>query len=260
MRLSLAITLLTTLIPALTTAHTKPDYDKEPEGNAITKPGLHDPVEAGKPYTVEWKADTPGPISIVLLRGPSKNVKPIDTLAEKIDNNGKFVWTPSKDLEPDPTHYGLMIVVEKSGKYQYSTQFGVKNPGYKKEDHKDDDEDEDKDKTVTITSVPTSSSSSDEIYGPPTTSWSSFPVTRTICPLCAQYAFATPFAFTTISAVPIVGYPTPMGSYGHSKSSNSGLSSAASRSSFIGAPDRNFAGLGIAAVAAAASVLAILIL
>ena len=249
MRLSLAITLLTTFIPALTTAYTKPDYNKEPKGNAISKPGLDDPVEAGKPYTIEWKADTPGPISIVLLRGPSKNVKPIDTLADKIDNDGKFEWTPSKNLEPDTTHYGIMIVVEKTGQYQYSTQFGVKNPGYKKEDHT----------TATITSAPTTSTPNDNVDSAPTTSWSSFPVTRTICPLCVQYAFATPFAFTTMSVVPIVdatsSSATPTSSYGYSKSSNSGLSSAASRSMFIGAPDRSIAGLG---VAVAASVLAIL--
>lgn len=249
MRLSLAITLLTTFIPALTTAYTKPDYNKEPKGNAISKPGLDDPVEAGKPYTIEWKADTPGPISIVLLRGPSKNVEPIDTLADKVDNDGKFEWTPSKNLEPDTTHYGIMIVVEKTGQYQYSTQFGVKNPGYKKEDHT----------TATITSAPTTSTPNDNVDSAPTTSWSSFPVTRTICPLCVQYAFATPFAFTTMSVVPIVdatsSSATPTSSYGYSKSSNSGLSSAASRSMFIGAPDRSIAGLG---VAVAASVLAIL--
>ena len=251
MRLSLAIILLTTFIPALTTAYTKPDYNKEPKGNAISKPGLDDPVEAGKPYTIEWKADTPGPISIVLLRGPSKNVEPIDTLADKVDNDGKFEWTPSKNLEPDTTHYGIMIVVEKSGQYQYSTQFGVKNPGYKKENHT----------TATITSAPTTSTPNDNVDSAPTTSWSSFPVTRTICPLCVQYAFATPFAFTTMSVVPIVdatsSSATPTSSYGYSKSSNSGLSSAASRSMFIGAPDRSIAGLG---VAVAASVLALLIL
>lgn len=249
MRLSLAITLLTTFIPALTTAYTKPDYNKEPKGNAISKPGLDDPVEAGKPYTIEWKADTPGPISIVLLRGPSKNVEPIDTLADKVDNDGKFEWTPSKNLEPDTTHYGIMIVVEKTGQYQYSTQFGVKNPGYKKEDHT----------TATTTSAPTTSTPNNNVDSAPTTSWSSFPVTRTICPLCVQYAFATPFAFTTMSVVPIVdatsSSATPTSSYGYSKSSNSGLSSAASRSMFIGAPDRSIAGLG---VAVAASVLAIL--
>lgn len=251
MRLSLAIILLTTFIPALTTAYTKPDYNKEPKGNAISKPGLDDPVEAGKPYTIEWKADTPGPISIVLLRGPSKNVKPIDTLADKIDNDGKFEWTPSKNLEPDTTHYGIMIVVEKTGQYQYSTQFGVKNPEYKKEDHT----------TATTTSAPTTSTPNNNVDSAPTTSWSSFPVTRTICPLCVQYAFATPFAFTTMSVVPIVdatsSSATPTSSYGYSKSSNSSLSSAASRSMFIGAPDRSIAGLG---VAVAASVLALLIL
>lgn len=110
----------------LASAYTQPDYNKPPTGNAISKPGLHDLVTAGKPYTIQWKPTTKGPISLVLLRGPSSNAEPIHTLAEGIENAGHFEWTPSKDLEPDSSHYGVLLVVEGSGQYQYSTQFGVK--------------------------------------------------------------------------------------------------------------------------------------
>ncbi|ODM23884.1 hypothetical protein SI65_01474 [Aspergillus cristatus] len=120
-------TAILSAMAALASAYTQPDYNQSPSGNAITKPGLNDLVTAGKPYTIEWDPTTEGPISLVLLRGPSTNVQPIDTLAESIDNSGHFDWTPSTDLEPDTTHYGLMLVVEGSGQYQYSTQFGVKN-------------------------------------------------------------------------------------------------------------------------------------
>lgn len=252
MRFSL-ITLVTTLLTATaTTAYKEPNYDNPPEGNAISKPGIDDPVEAGKPFTIEWKADTKGPISIVLLRGPSKNVKPIDTLAEKIDNKGKFEWTPSKDLKPDTTHYGIMIVVEENGQYQYSTQFGVKNPDYKPEDH-----------TTTTTGmnststlVPPKPRTSDGIIQGGTTSWSSFPVTRTVCPLCWQYPFATPIAFTTTSVVPIVAtsQATPLSSYGVSKAHSSGLASAASSVS-ASASDRVVFMLGATTIAVAVAML-----
>ena len=73
---------------------------------------------------------TPGKVSIVLLRGPSENVIPIDCLADSIPNTGTFSWTPSTSLTPDVTHYGLQIIVTGTGQFQYSTQFGISNPGF----------------------------------------------------------------------------------------------------------------------------------
>ena len=67
-------------------------------------------------------------MTLILLRGPSENVVPIDTIASGIPNSGKFVWTPSKTLENDKTHYGLKLVDDGSGAFQYSTQFGIDNP------------------------------------------------------------------------------------------------------------------------------------
>ncbi|KAJ6138253.1 hypothetical protein N7471_004739 [Penicillium samsonianum] len=123
MRFSVA-TVFSALV-ALAAAHTAPDYTKNPSGNAIVSPGLNEVVPEGKTYTIKWTPTTVGPISLVLLRGPSNNVQPLKTLAESIPNSGEFKWTPGSDLEADVTHYGLLLVVEGTGQYQYSTQFGI---------------------------------------------------------------------------------------------------------------------------------------
>ncbi|KAJ5255408.1 hypothetical protein N7505_010559 [Penicillium chrysogenum] len=110
---------------AVAAAYTSPDYSQNPSGNAIVAPGLNEIVPEGKTYTIKWQPSTTGPISLVLLRGPSNNVVPLKTLAESIPNSGEFKWTPGSDLEADTTHYGLLLVVEGTGQYQYSTQFGI---------------------------------------------------------------------------------------------------------------------------------------
>jgi len=115
-------------LAAVVAAHTPADTSKPPSGNPIASPGLDELVPVGKPYTISWNPTTPGKVSILLLRGPSTNVVPIATLADSIPNSGHFQWTPSKALEADVSHYGLQIIVEGTGQYQYSTQFGIKNP------------------------------------------------------------------------------------------------------------------------------------
>jgi len=124
------VTVLAAIAASVSAAYTPPDYSKDPTGNPIYSPGLEEQVPAGKPYTITWGASTPGKVSLVLLRGPSNNVQPIATIAEAIDNTGSYVWTPSTELEGDVIGYGILIVVEGTGQYQYSTQFGIKNDGY----------------------------------------------------------------------------------------------------------------------------------
>ncbi|KAI2788820.1 hypothetical protein POX_e06841 [Penicillium oxalicum] len=106
---------LVTAFAAIAAAYTTPDYSKDPQGNP--------------PFTIKWDATLGKTVSIVLLRGPSNNVQPLETLAESIPNTGAFIWTPSTTLTPDVTHYGLLIVVEDAGAhhgaYQWSTQFGI---------------------------------------------------------------------------------------------------------------------------------------
>ena len=50
---------------------------------------------------------------------------PLSTIASAIPNSGTYTWTPSLSLEPDVTHYGLKLVVDATGEFQYSTQFGI---------------------------------------------------------------------------------------------------------------------------------------
>ncbi|TKA78959.1 hypothetical protein B0A49_02100 [Cryomyces minteri] len=100
----------------------------DPSGNPISRPGLNEIVPVGTPYTVTWNPTTPGTVTLVLLRGPSTNIVPLYTIAEQIPNTGAFVWTPATTLEADTTHYGIQLIVDATGQYQYTTQFGISNP------------------------------------------------------------------------------------------------------------------------------------
>jgi len=53
---------------------------------------------------------------------------PIATLVEGLANSGSYIWTPSTSLDDDVTHYGIELIVDGTGQYQYSTQFGISNP------------------------------------------------------------------------------------------------------------------------------------
>ncbi|TKA75646.1 hypothetical protein B0A55_04999 [Friedmanniomyces simplex] len=122
---------LACLVP-FANAYTKP-VGAEPKGNPIYQPGLNSIVPVGEGFTVTWgptntTADT---VTLVLLKGPSANAVPQYALVEKIPNNGSWVWTPSTDLAPGDTGYGIQLIDDATGEYQYSTQFGISNPNYK---------------------------------------------------------------------------------------------------------------------------------
>lgn len=96
----------------------------EPNGNPITRP-LTEIVPACKEFTITWQPTTPNSVSLVLLRGPAENIKPLTTIVTGITNSGTFKWTPSSGLEADTTHYGLQIIDDVTGQFQYSNQFGI---------------------------------------------------------------------------------------------------------------------------------------
>jgi hypothetical protein len=96
----------------------------EPKGNPITRP-LTEIVPACKAFTITWQPTTPNSVSLVLLRGPAENIKPLATIVTGISNSGSFQWTPSSALEADTTHYGLQIIDDVTGQFQYSNQFGI---------------------------------------------------------------------------------------------------------------------------------------
>ncbi|KAH8723801.1 Ser-Thr-rich glycosyl-phosphatidyl-inositol-anchored membrane family-domain-containing protein [Phaeosphaeriaceae sp. PMI808] len=95
-----------------------------PSGNPITRP-LNEVVPACKAFTITWQPTTPNTVSLVLLRGPSTNVVPLKNIVVGIANSGSFVWTPDNGLEADVTRYGIQLIDDITGQYQYSTQFGI---------------------------------------------------------------------------------------------------------------------------------------
>lgn len=113
---------------AVASAYTTPVGD--PQGNPIYKPGLDEQVPAGQPYTITWTPTTQDTVTLLLLQGPSNNVVPLYPIAESIDNTGTYVWTPSTDLAPGTSGYGIQLICDDTGEYQYSTQFGISNPNY----------------------------------------------------------------------------------------------------------------------------------
>lgn len=106
------------LFAPLADAYTQPQ-GASPKGNPIASPGLADVVPAGKPYTVVWEPTTKGTVTLVLLKGPSTNAEPQYAIAENIPNDGTYVWTPSKKLEPTdgPEGYGIQLIVDSNGQY-----------------------------------------------------------------------------------------------------------------------------------------------
>lgn len=119
------------LFAPLATAYTKPVGDS-PKGNPISQPGFMSVVPAGKPFTVTWEPTTPGTVTLVLLKGPAENAQPQYAIVENIPNDGVYAWTPSKHLEPTDgaEGYGIQLICDKDGQYQYTTQFGISNPDY----------------------------------------------------------------------------------------------------------------------------------
>jgi hypothetical protein len=115
---------------AFAAAFTAPKLTGDPSGNAITSPGLEELVPAGEPYTIIWDPSTAGPVTLYFLKGPSTNAVPQYAIAEHIANSGSYDWTPSTSLAPAAVGYGLLLVDDVTGAYQYSTQFGIKNDKY----------------------------------------------------------------------------------------------------------------------------------
>lgn len=83
---------------------------------------------------ITWNPTTQGTVTLVLLKGPSENAVPQYAIVEKTENDGSYVWTPSTDLEASEgaKGYGIQLIDDATGQYQYTTQFGISNPKHVK--------------------------------------------------------------------------------------------------------------------------------
>ncbi|EXJ94262.1 hypothetical protein A1O1_02655 [Capronia coronata CBS 617.96] len=111
-------------------AYTKPGAST---WGPLLTPDLSQPITQGKEVQVTWDPEshpTDGvTVSLVLCHGASSNCVPADTaIASGIPADQKsFNWSVPCDLAPGKqstdTGYGMLIIVDGTGEFQYSTQF-----------------------------------------------------------------------------------------------------------------------------------------
>jgi len=176
----------------LTSAYTQP-VGAQPVGNPTSHPALGELVPTGQPYEVTWDPTTTGTVTILLLNGPSTNIQVLYPIVEKIANTGKYTWTPKTDLKPDVTHYGLEIIADSTGQYQYTPQFGIKNDAYSASS------------SAPASAPASAASSSGSASAPPTYTSSGTPASSTSCSTSTAPATTTPC--TTSTAVVTTGAP-----------------------------------------------------
>ncbi|KIW90738.1 uncharacterized protein Z519_08521 [Cladophialophora bantiana CBS 173.52] len=127
---SLVASLLAAGLATLAQAYTAPG---EQTWGPLLTPDLSNPVTQGEDFTVTWDPEdhpTDGvTVSLVLCHGPSTNCVLQDTaIASGIPAAQKsFDWKVPCDLAPGTkntdTGYGMLIIVDGTGEFQYSTQF-----------------------------------------------------------------------------------------------------------------------------------------
>jgi len=119
-------------LATLAQAFTQPG---EQTWGALLAPDTSSSVTQGKDFTVTWDPEshpTDGvTVSLVLCHGPGSNCVLSDSaIAEGLPASQKsFDWKVPCDLAPGvqstSTGYGMLIIVDGTGEFQYSTQFSV---------------------------------------------------------------------------------------------------------------------------------------
>jgi len=108
---------------------------KDQTWGPLLTPDTSDSVTQGKDFTVTWDPEshpTDGvTVSLVVCHGPGSNCVLSDTaIAEGIPASQKsFDWkvpcTLTPGVQSTSTGYGMLIIVDGTGEFQYSTQFSV---------------------------------------------------------------------------------------------------------------------------------------
>ncbi|KAI5815558.1 hypothetical protein BZA77DRAFT_294031 [Pyronema omphalodes] len=108
---------------------------------AVRLPDYAHPVTTGRNFQIVWDADGLGTrrISLVLLNGCSKNCKRVLDIVTgipanyQINSNGKgtYIWSVPRGLQTSggKDSYGIQLIVDQTGEYQYSTSFAVVGGG-----------------------------------------------------------------------------------------------------------------------------------
>lgn len=89
--------------------------------------GAAEPV-IGQDYSVTWDGAGLGDVvDLALCQGPSTACNVVGNIALGIPNNNKYTWTVDCALQATTTNagYGILLIDDATGRYQYSTQFGL---------------------------------------------------------------------------------------------------------------------------------------
>ncbi|ETI21391.1 hypothetical protein G647_07738 [Cladophialophora carrionii CBS 160.54] len=108
---------------------------KDQTWGALLTPDTSNSVTQGKDFSVTWDPSSHATdgvtVSLVLCHGPGSNCVLSDSaIAEGLPASQKsFDWKVPCDLAPGKqstsTGYGMLIIVDGTGEFQYSTQFSV---------------------------------------------------------------------------------------------------------------------------------------
>lgn len=127
---------LLTLLATIASAYTPPTTAS---WGPLLFPSLSSPVTQGQSFTVTWDPETHPTtdvtVSLVLCHGPSTNC--VDSPTAIVENipaaQKSYSWDVPCSLSPGTastdTGYGMLVIVDGTGEFQYSTQFSVlENP------------------------------------------------------------------------------------------------------------------------------------
>lgn len=174
---------------------------KQVSGLAVHAPDTTTSPTMGQSFEIKWDPTSGySTVSILLLKGPSTNVLPFNCIANSVPNSGSYTWSvPSSGLDAQSTGYGIQIIADGSGDFQYSTQFGIKG-GDSSSSSSSSDSSSDTASAVTSTTVVSGQKVTKTIYHTSASSASTTTstTTTTSCSSTSSYsALSTAYSFSS---------------------------------------------------------------
>ena len=73
--------------------------------NTLLTPKEAEVVKSGEPYLMMWEADTPGPVTLTLRKGDSKNLDTLYDIVMLEYNWGNYTWDVPANTENGKVYY-----------------------------------------------------------------------------------------------------------------------------------------------------------
>jgi len=96
--------------------------------NPIRAPLGDTTLKAGEAFTITWSPNAGSEVSLILRKGESGSLDTLEVIADKLPNNGAFIWIPSTELE-GASDYAIQVVSEDPLTSNYSPRFKIDSNG-----------------------------------------------------------------------------------------------------------------------------------